>query len=79
MSRNATAFPVAGKPASGPRWVPLAGFPATGKAVEFRDMTILRLRDGKIIEQRGLSDLLSVYLQLGLIQPPAPDGTEIDA
>ncbi len=58
---------------------PLAGFPATGKSVEFRDVTILRLRDGKIIEQRGLSDLLTVYLQLGLIQPPAPDGNEIDA
>jgi steroid delta-isomerase-like uncharacterized protein len=50
----------------------LAGFPATGKEVEFRDVTILRVVDGKITEQRGLSDLLSVYLQLGVIQLPAP-------
>ena len=57
---------------------PLVGFPATGKTVEFRDMTILRLRDGKIIEQRGLSDLLTVYLQLGLIQPPTADGGAAD-
>ena len=54
---------------------PIAGFPATGKEVEFRDVTILRVVDGKITEQRGLSDLLSVYLQLGVIQLPAPPTT----
>lgn len=51
---------------------PLAGFPATGKEVEFRDVTILRVVNGKITEQRGLSDLLSVYLQLGVMQLPTP-------
>ncbi len=50
---------------------PLAGFPASGKTVEFRDVSILRVVDGKIAEQRGLSDLLSIYLQLGVIELPA--------
>jgi len=44
----------------------LNGMPPTGKEVAFRDMTILTLRDGKIIEQRGLSDYLSLFAQLGV-------------
>lgn len=44
----------------------LNGMPPTGKEVAFRDMTILKLRDGKIIEQRGLSDYLSLFAQLGV-------------
>ena len=43
------------------------GIEPTGQAVEFRDMTILRLRDGKICEQRGLSDHFEVYQQMGLM------------
>jgi len=46
---------------------PLGNLPPTGKEVEFRDVTICRLRDEKIVEQRGLSDNLSIYQQLGLI------------
>lgn len=42
----------------------------TGKAVSFRDVTILKLRDGKIVEQRGLTDHLSLFQQLGVIQLP---------
>jgi hypothetical protein len=38
-----------------------------GKAEAFRDVTIPRLRDGKFIEQRGLSDCLTIFQQLGLI------------
>jgi predicted ester cyclase len=38
----------------------------TGKAIAFRDVTILRLRDCKIIEQRRLSDYLKVSQQLGV-------------
>jgi predicted ester cyclase len=49
---------------------PMSGLPPTGKAVEFRDMTICRVKDGKIIEQRGLSDLLTLYYQLGMVQLP---------
>ena len=45
--------------------------PATGKTVEFNDVTILRIRDGKIVEQRGLSDHFALYQQLGLIDFPS--------
>jgi predicted ester cyclase len=46
---------------------PMNGIEPTGKAVAFRDVTILRLRDGKIIEQSGLSDYLTMFQQLGVI------------
>ena len=46
---------------------PMNRMAPTGKAVAFRDVTILRLRDGKIIEQRGLSDYLTMFQQLGVI------------
>lgn len=56
---------------SGTNTGPFGPTPPTGKAVSFRDVTILRLRDGKIIEQRGLTDHLSLFQQLGLTQLPA--------
>ena len=43
------------------------GMEPTGKAVAFRDVTILRLRDCKTIEQRGLADSLTMFQQLGVI------------
>lgn len=46
------------------------GLPATGKSVEFTDVTICRIENGKIVEQSGLSDLLTLYVQLGLIELP---------
>jgi predicted ester cyclase len=49
---------------------PLMNVLPTGKAVEFRDVTICRVADGKIVEQRGLSDHLSVMVQLGVIELP---------
>lgn len=55
---------------------PIGGFPATGKPVEFKDVTICRIRDGKIVEQRGLSDYLTVYQQLGLIELPQPPASQ---
>jgi predicted ester cyclase len=49
----------------------ISGFhPTTNEEVSFRDITILTLENGKIISQRGLSDLFSLYLKLGLIQMP---------
>tara|TARA_B100001094_G_scaffold71199_1_gene67560 strand:+ start:37 stop:690 length:654 start_codon:yes stop_codon:yes gene_type:complete len=49
----------------------ISGFhPTTNEEVSFRDITILTLENGKIISQRGLSDLFSLYLKLGLIQIP---------
>ena len=49
----------------------VSGFhPTTNEEVSFRDITILTLENEKIISQRGLSDLFSLYLKLGLIQMP---------
>lgn len=45
----------------------MEGIEPTGKPVEFRDVTICRVRDGKIVKQSGLSDYFTVYRQLGLI------------
>jgi steroid delta-isomerase-like uncharacterized protein len=50
---------------------PLSGVPATGKSFEFRDVTVGRIENGKIVEQWGLSDYLTLYIQLGLIELPA--------
>ena len=49
----------------------ISGFhPTTNEELSFRDVTILTLEDNKIVSQRGLSDLFSLYLKLGLIQMP---------
>ena len=50
---------------------PLPNLPATGKSVEFTDVTICRIENGKIAEQSGLSDYLALYLQLGVIELPS--------
>ena len=49
---------------------PLPNLPVTGKSIEFTDVTICRIENGKIVEQSGLSDYLTVYLQLGVIELP---------
>ena len=50
---------------------PLPGLSATGRQLEFRDVTICHVRDGKIVKQSGLSDYLTVYQQLGVVELPA--------
>lgn len=55
---------------SGTHTGPMGNVPPTGKTVSFRDVTILKLRDGKIVEQRGLTDHLSLFQQLGVTQIP---------
>ncbi len=47
--------------------------PATGDEVSFRDVTMLTVRNGRIVRQRGLTDYLSLFLQLGLVSLPAAD------
>ena len=47
------------------------GVEGTGAKVDFRDMTICTLRDGKIIQQAGLSDNLTMFAQLCLIDMEA--------
>ena len=44
--------------------------PATGKRVEFEEIVILELRDGKVVHQRGVADNLTALRQLGVL--PAP-------
>ena len=46
---------------------PINGMELTGKAVAFPNVTILRLRDDKIIKQPGLSNYLAMFQQLGVI------------
>ena len=46
---------------------PMNGMEPTGRSVAFRDVTILKLLDGKIVEQRGLSVYLTMFQQLGVI------------
>ena len=44
--------------------------PSTNEKIDFRDVTILTLENEKIIKQRGLTDLFSLYLKLDLIDLP---------
>ncbi len=46
------------------------GLPASGRPFEIRDVTICTCRDGKIVRQAGVSDNLTAYLQLGVIELP---------
>lgn len=43
------------------------GIPPTGKQVRWTGITIYRLTDGKIVEERGEEDALGVMQQLGVI------------
>lgn len=47
--------------------------PKTKEPVSFRDVTMLTVKDGKITRQRGLTDYLSLYLQLGVVKLPTRD------
>ena len=44
--------------------------PSKNEKIDFKDVTILTLENEKIIKQRGLTDLFSLYLKLGLIELP---------
>jgi steroid delta-isomerase-like uncharacterized protein len=46
---------------------PLLGAPATGKRVEWTGITIYRMADGKVVEDRGEEDGLDLLRQLGAI------------
>ena len=51
-----------------------AGVPATGKAVEFTAIDLLRIDGGRMVEHWGLGDDLGLLTQLGVI--PGPQATE---
>ena len=44
--------------------------PSNGDKISFRDVTILTLKNGKIISQSGVGDLLTLYVKLGMIDIP---------
>lgn len=46
------------------------GIPPTGKFIKFNEISIVQFEGGKIVEQRGVTDYLSVWVQLGLIELP---------
>jgi predicted ester cyclase len=46
------------------------GMPATGKAVKFDEMHLVRFANGKVIEHWGVEDTMTMMQQLGLM--PAP-------
>lgn len=46
-----------------------AGIPATGKKISIEGVTIARIVDGKIAEERDYSDDLGMLQQLGVIPP----------
>ena len=41
--------------------------PESGDKISFRDVTILTIKDGKIINQTGVGDLLTLYEKLNMI------------
>jgi len=44
--------------------------PATGKRVQFDEIVVLELRDGKVLHQRGVADNLTALRQLGALPMP---------
>jgi len=49
------------------QWGPL---PPTGKRVQFEEIVILQMRDGKVRRQRGIVDNLNALRQLGVVPTP---------
>ena len=45
----------------------LLGIPATGKKVSWTGITIYRIVDGKVEEERGEEDFLGFFRQIGLV------------
>jgi len=53
------------------------GFAATQRPVEFTGITIVRIRDGKIVEAWNNFDFMTMFQQLGAL--PAPDAPAADS
>ena len=41
--------------------------PVSGDEISFRDVTVLTIKDGKIVNQTGVGDLLTLYEKLNMI------------
>jgi steroid delta-isomerase-like uncharacterized protein len=51
------------------------GFAATQQPVEFTGMTIVRIRDGKIVEAWNNFDFMTMFQQLGALRLDAPEAS----
>jgi steroid delta-isomerase-like uncharacterized protein len=52
---------------------PFFGFPATNKVIQISGFTFYRIAGGKVIEETGMGNSLSLMQQLGAIIAPASD------
>ena len=50
---------------------PLFGFPPTGKPVQISGFTFYRIAGGKVVEETGIGNTLSLMQQLGAVVAPA--------
>ena len=48
----------------------MGALPPTGKRVQFEEIVILQIRDGKVHRQRGIVDNLNALRQLGVVPTP---------
>ena len=48
----------------------LAGIEPTGKSVEIDDFVLYRFEDGKVVEVISRPDFFSLFMQLGVVEPP---------
>ena len=55
---------------SGTQMGPWGMIPPTGKKVCFEEILILRIVDGKVVEQRGIPDNVNALRQLGILPTP---------
>ena len=49
---------------------PFLGVPATGRPFRLEAQTIMRFRDGRVVERWTTGDLLGLMVQLGAVPPP---------
>jgi len=49
---------------------PLMGIPATGKKFQMDVIDIVRFENGKLAEHWGVSDMLGMLTQIGVVPPP---------
>ena len=50
------------------------GVAPTGKQVEFQGQAIFHISEGKVLERRGMPDMLGLMQQIGAV--PAPEQSE---
>jgi steroid delta-isomerase-like uncharacterized protein len=48
----------------------IAGVPGTGKRIKWTGITIYRIADGKVVEERGEENHLSLLRQIGVLPEP---------